>query len=265
MSRYTGPSLTIVALAWREGERLRKCFASVRPLVEITGAQTLIVLDAEANALTAGLAKVVAQRVSVAKFDNFAAQRNRALSLAETDWVFFIDADELMTPALAKEVALRLALANDGSAAYRVPRRNILFRHEVRHTGWSPDYQVRLLERAKSRYSEARPVHEVPEVDGSIGTLNEPLIHFNYDTWRQFARKQWSYAPLEAQLLFAEGKRARPRSLLGQPLREFKRRFIEYEGYRDGLLGLELSLAMSAYTLLLYWHLRQLGLSAPTG
>lgn len=261
MSRYTGtgrgPGLTIVALAWQEGEHLRKCFASVKLLVEMTGAQTLVVLDAEADALTAQLAREVAQRVRVAKFDSFAAQRNRALSLAETDWVFFIDADERMTPELAREVAQ--VLLEGSSAAYRVPRRNILFRHEVRHTGWWPDYQVRLLKRTSSKYNEARPVHEVPEVGGSIGTLKEPLVHFNYDNWQQFVSKQLYYAPLEAQLLFAEGMRARRRSFLGQPLREFKRRFIDYRGYRDGLLGLELSAAMSVYKVLVYWHLRRLG------
>jgi hypothetical protein len=104
-----------------------------------------------------------------------------------------------------------------------------------------------LLLRSRARYDESREVHEVPEFDGPLCDLNEPLIHFNYKTWGQFVRKQRSYAPLEAAALYASGARARPRSLVGQPLREFKRRFLEHEGFRDGLLGLALSLAMAAY------------------
>lgn len=256
MSSYNGPSLTIVALAWREGEQLRKCFASLRPLLHITGADTLVLLDSQADTLTTDIAHRVAKRVAIAHFDNFAAQRNCALALCSTEWVFFIDADEHITPALAEEIGTTLERGQD--AAYRVPRRNILFGHEVRHTGWSPDYQVRLLKRTASRYDEKRQVHEVPEVAGSVGTLREPLTHFNYATWRQFIEKQRSYAPLEARAMYAEGHRARLRSLVGQPLREFKRRFIEFRGYRDGLLGFELSVAMAAYRLLAHWHLLRL-------
>lgn len=256
MSSYNGPSLTIVALAWREGEQLAKCFASLRPLLRITGADTLVLLDSQADLLTTDVAHWVANHVAVAHFDNFAAQRNRALALCSTEWVFFIDADERITPALAEEIVS--VLEREQEAAYRVPRRNILFGHEVRHTGWSPDYQVRLLKRTACRYDEKRQVHEVPEVAGSTGTLREPLTHFNYTTWRQFIEKQRSYAPLEARAMYAEGRRARVRSLLGQPLREFKRRFIEFKGYRDGPLGFELSVAMAAYSLLAYWHLLRL-------
>ncbi len=248
--------LTVVALAWREGEQLRSCFGSLRPLLEQTGAETLIVLDAEADPITAAIAGEVADRVALHPFSNFAAQRNRALDLARSEWVFFIDADEQMTPQLARE--LGLATMGQGHAAYRVPRRNILFGHEVRYAGWWPDYQIRLLCRAACRYDESRKVHELPNVTGSIGTLQQPLLHYNYKSWRQFIEKQRAYAPLDAQARYEAGARARPRSFIGQPLREFKRRFIEYRGYRGGLLGFALSTAMSLYTLLVYLHLWRL-------
>jgi hypothetical protein len=144
-------------------------------------------------------------------------QRNRALELADADWVFFIDADERCTRQLAPEISE--ALRSGTHAAYRVPRRNILFGREVRHTGWWPDYQVRLLRRDRCRYDESRQVHEFPSVDGSIGSLSAPLIHFNYTTWRQFAQKQLAYAALEANSLYQNGERVRPRSFIGQPLR----------------------------------------------
>ncbi|HVG00425.1 MAG TPA: glycosyltransferase family 2 protein [Chloroflexia bacterium] len=257
MSAPTQTSLTVVALAWREGAHLAKCFASLGPLIELTQAHTLIVLDTDADTTTAGIAHRVAQTVLSHKFDNFARQRNFALDAVTTEWVFFIDADERMTRPLAGEVA---ACAHDWThAAYRVPRRNILFGKEVRHTGWWPDHQVRLLQTAGCRYDETRGVHEVPQVQGSIGTLSNPLIHFNYETWGQFVSKQRSYAPLEAQALHAAGQEARLRSFLGQPAREFKRRFVDYQGYKDGALGLGLSLAMSAYKFLTYWHLYRLG------
>ena len=250
-------SLTIAALAYREGEHLRRCFASLRDLIDQTGANTLVILDdGAADELTAKIAVEVAACVLRNSFVNFSQQRNFALDAIDTQWVFFIDPDERMTPKLAREIAH--LIKSPDAAAYRVPRRNVLFGREVRHTGWYPDYQIRLLEVSKCRYDTSREVHELPEVEGSIGTLRHPLVHYNYSSWRQFLSKQLSYAPLEAKALYAAGHRARPRSFIGQPVREFNRRFVEHKGYKDGLLGLVLSIAMAAYRFLTYWHLFRL-------
>ena len=245
--------LTIVALAWRETEHLRACFRSLGPLRALTRASTLIVLNSEANPETAHIAEQVADQVVAAPFVNFSVQRNRGLDLAGGEWVFFIDPDERCTPDLAQEIAQ--VIDKGEFAAYRVPRRNILFGREVRHTGWWPDYQIRLLRRALCRYDEEQQVHEVPIVEGQVGTLSAPLIHFNYRTWRQFAQKQQSYALLEARALFRDGRRAKPRSFIGQPLRELKRRMVDYQGYKDGLLGIALSLAIALYRLETYRQL----------
>jgi len=242
--------LTIVALAWNEAEHLAHCFASLEPLVRATGAATLVLFDPDGDERTLSIAREVAGRVEISKFSNFAAQRNRALDLVTTPWVFFIDPDERMTPELASEVVR--AITSKEKAAYRVPRRNFPFGREVRHTGWYPDYQVRLLHRASSRYDEQQEVHEVPKVEGKLGDFGSPLIHFNYRTWEQFVSKQLAYADLHARALYKAGNRARLRSFVGQPLRELKRRLVDYRGYRDGVLGIALSLAMSAYTLFIY-------------
>jgi glycosyltransferase involved in cell wall biosynthesis len=251
-----GSTLTIVALAWNESAHLPRCFASLRPLIEKAGAETLVLFDPAGDAATLEVARRVADRVEMHPFTNFAAQRNRALDLSGTRWVFFIDPDERMTPELAEEIAR--AVQGDALAAYRVPRRNILFGREVRHTGWYPDYQVRLLERQQCRYNESLEVHEVPDVMGGIGTFSAPLIHFNYRTWGQFYRKQLAYSGLHARALYSAGHRARLRSVVGQPLRELKRRLVDYRGYSDGLLGVALSFAMALYTLLVYVKLLRL-------
>lgn len=240
-----GGSLLIVALAWHESDHLGACFESVEPLKRLTGARTLILLDAERDRLTEQIARKVADRVEVARFVSFSTQRNHALDLADTEWVFFIDADERCTRRVAGEISQVLTDAR--CSAYRVPRRNILFGHEVRHTGWWPDYQIRLLRREKCHYDEGKRVHEVPSVNGPVGTLSSPLIHYNYKTWRQFVEKQYAYATLDAKTLYQTGNRARLRSFVGQPARELKRRLVDYRGYKDGVLGVALSVAMALY------------------
>lgn len=249
--------LTVAALAHNEADHLPGCFRSLKPLIESRGVETLIVLDTRADDATERAAREAAGRVVRSRFVNFSTQRNRALDEARGEWVFFVDPDERATPALAREI--RAAVDAGGEcAAFRVPRRNILFGHEVRHTGWWPDYQVRLLRREACRYDETQEVHEVPRVNGETCTLSEPLVHYNYATWSQFLKKQWTYSRYDALALYRSGRRARPYNMVGQPLREMKRRLVDYHGYRDGPLGLALSVAMGLYTAKTYLDLWKL-------
>lgn len=238
-------NLTIAILASNVAKHLRPCIASLAPLIGRTGAQTLIILNQGGDAETANVARSLADTVVERPFENFSRQRNYSLELASTDWLLFIDADERATTALCVEIAT--VIQRGTGAAWRVPRRNFLFGHEMRHTGWWPDYQVRLMRRSLSHYDDTRHVHEFPIIQGEIYSLLNPLIHFNYENWGQFIGKQRKYAPLEAEALYNEGIRARPRSLLGQPLRELQRRIVTYQGWRDGPQGIGLSIAMALY------------------
>src|SRR5262249_54525784 len=117
----------------------------------------------------------------------------------------------------------------------------------MKHTGWYPDHQMRLLDRRHARYDEAVPVHEVVVLDHpSAGYLRNHFIHHNYDSLRQFFSKQERYSDFEAKQLLVGG-RPRVRSLASMPVREFIRRYWHLEGYRDGGHGLLLSLLMAYF------------------
>src|SRR5207248_163885 len=145
-------------------------------------------------------------------------------------------------PALAAEVRAAVArAAADGTAGYWVPRRNCIRGRWVRGAGWSPDYQLRLLRRVAARYAPGGLVHEVATLDGPAGWLREPLVHLNYDTLGEFVAKQRRYAALEAWTLWRRGESVRARAYLGQPAREFWRRYVTLGGRHDGALGLLLA------------------------
>lgn len=238
-------------LARDEVQHLGACLDSVATLTASPGGELVVLLDSRAPADLEAIARRYTPQVSRSPFVNFSAQRNRALERCHGTWVFFIDPDERMTPALAAE--LRALLTDGGTIGGAwVPRRNFMFGREVRHAGWSPDYQLRLLRRAGARYDEDRAVHEVPVVMGTAVHLQEPLLHYNYATWAQFTAKQRAYTAHEAAAQAARGLRAKPQNFILQPLREFRRRYLTLGGWRDGPLGLLLSLAMAYYTLRLY-------------
>jgi glycosyltransferase involved in cell wall biosynthesis len=254
--------LSIVVLTHNEEKHIRDCLASVRDF-----ADELLVLDDSSRDHTADIAREMGARVERRKLDSFPAQRNAAIELARGEWIFFIDADERATPAVGAEIRaassiqysvnseqsvnnnayVSLATRHSPLAGFWIPRRNIIFGKEIRYTGWSPDYQPRVLRKGRARFDSAREVHELVVWDGEVGYLREPLIHYNYESLAQFREKQIKYSRFEAQVWYAEGKRARRRGFIGQPLREFLRRYISLRGWRDGGHGLLLSALMAYY------------------
>jgi hypothetical protein len=180
-------------------------------------------------------------------FDTFAAQRDAALGFAVGEWVLFVDADERVTPSLRDEVLATIS-APGARGGFWIPRHNYLMGRVVRYAGWYPDYQLRLLERRAAHFDPLRPVHEVALVDGPVGHLREPLVHFNYANLLEFVHKQERYCRLDAERWLGLYGRPRMRSLLGQPIREFWRRYISLQGYREGPLGLVLCLVLACYS-----------------
>jgi (heptosyl)LPS beta-1,4-glucosyltransferase len=219
-------------------------------------ADHILVLDSLSQDATVKLARDHGAEVRQRVFDNYAGQRNAALDMASSDWVLFVDADERVTPDLAAEV--RLAVMEERFAGWWVPRNNYMFGRWIRHAGWYPDYQLRLLRRERARYDERRPVHELVVLDGEAGYLRSPLIHYNYDTIAQFREKQSRYTDYEVRMLHESGVRARPWNLLLQPLRQFRWRYLALSGYKDGWLGFLLSTLMAYYELVRYWRLWRL-------
>ncbi len=234
--------LTAIILTKNEARHIVGCIDSLR------WADRIVVFDSYSDDDTVALATAAGAQVFQRPFDNYAAQRNAALAaVAPADgansWVFFVDADERGTPALAGEI--RRVIDERPESGWFVPRHNYIFGRLTLGAGWYPDYQFRLLRHGRARY--VRPVHELGEVDGAVGYLEQPLIHYNYRDPAHFHAKQRFYVEHDAAILKEEGTRPKPRNYLLQPLRQFWWRFVILKGYRDGLHGLRLSLYMTYY------------------
>ena len=235
-------TLYAIILTKNEARHIAACIDSVR------WADGVLVSDSFSDDGTPDLARAAGAVVTQRPFDGWARQRNAALDVAAAlgaHWVFFVDADERATPELAAEI--RQVIAERAEVGWGVPRWNYIVGKRMRHGGFYPDYQLRLMRIDRARYDLERPVHEVVLLDGPSGNLRSPLIHYNYDTWAQFHEKQRRYAAYEARILAERGIRTRPHNFILQPLREFRRRYLTLQGYRDGLHGLKLCLLLAYY------------------
>ncbi len=239
--------LAAVILTKNEANHIADCIAAVRPWVD-----QVIVWDAVSTDATCDLARAAGVLVVQRPWDNFANQRQAVLDTVGATWILFVDADERVTPALGQ--AVRAAIQDNALNGYWIPRRNFIVGHEMRAGGYFPDYQLRLLRRGSARYNGYRAVHETVDVGGAEGWLASPLIHYNYQDWAQFHRKQRFYAAYEAHILLQSHISPRPHNFVLQPLREFRRRFITLAGWRDGWAGLHLACWLAwYYGFMPYW------------
>lgn len=244
--------LTAIVLTLDEEMHLPGCLTSLERLES-----PVLVLDSGSTDGTIPAAEAAGARVETRSFDGYAGQRNAALSMVETTWVLFLDADERLTPDGASEILAFLDNAGDDTAGARLPRYNVVFGRALRGGGWWPDHQTRLLRRDRARYDERRQVHEVVALDGRAIDLVSPLVHLNYETRGEFVRKQRRYTEQAVRQTLVEGQVPRRRSYLAAPARELLRRFVSLRGYRDGWTGLFLATTLAFEQARLVWLVRR--------
>lgn len=174
------------------------------------------------------------------EWQGFGAQKNFALSLAQGDWVLSIDADERVSPALAREIARTIAAG--GADGYEIPRLSSFVGREMRHSGWFPDHVLRLFRRGKARFSDDI-VHERVICDGPVGRLEEQLTHHSVTRLEQAISRIDRYSTAGAEMLLASGRRVSFASGIGHGMWSFFRAYVLRLGFLDGREGFLLAVA----------------------
>ena len=156
-------------------------------------ADEVVILDSGSEDETCNIAKEIGARVEQQAWLGFGAQKNKAVELADNDWVFVLDADERITPELRDEIIS--TLKNPQFNGYRIARLNNFFGKNIRHCGLYPDYSIRLFNRQKGKFNDV-PVHESVQIQGNTDKLKNHMLHLAFDTVEEFSNKQKKYAEL---------------------------------------------------------------------
>jgi len=244
------PGVSVTVITHNEAANIAAALESV------SWADEIIVIDAESADDTAEIARRFTQKVVVRPWPGYVAQKNFAAEQATHDWVFSLDADERVSPALAAEI--RNVLEREPpNAGYRVPRVTFHLGRWIRSTDWYPDYQLRLYDRRRARWT-GRLVHESVKADGPVGRLRNDLQHYAYRDLSHHLRSMDRYTTLAAQQMFEDGRRAGWFDVLIHSRLAFFRNFIVRGGFRDGMAGLIVSLMNSYYVSLKFAKLWEL-------
>ena len=231
-------TLSVIIIARNEARHIEACLASV------AFADQWVVVDSASTDNTAELARNWGAQVFVTEdWPGFGPQKNRALDLATGDWVLSIDADERVTPELAAEI--QAVLKQPGSTAYEIPRLSSFCGKPIRHSGWWPDYVVRLFERGAARFTDAA-VHERVQASGPVGRLRAHFTHQAYDNLDALLVKINRYSSDAAAMMHARGKTTSILGAVGHGLWTFIRIYLIRRGFLDGRHGFVLAAAAAA-------------------
>ncbi len=178
--------------------------------------------------------------------------KNFGFTKSHGEWILNLDADERLSPELAEEIKSEINNPKSEKEGYWIPRKNIIFGKWIKHTGWYPDYQLRLFKKGKGKFPE-KHVHEMIKVDGEIAHLKNNIIHYNYEKITQFLYKMIKiYAPNEADELIKNGYKFKWQDSIQMPTKEFLSRFFARKGFKDGFHGLILSILMAFYHFIIF-------------
>lgn len=228
--------LSVIVITRNEQANIGECLKSV------DFADELIVVDNASADHTADIARSLGAKVHVtADWPGFGAQKNRALALASGDWILSIDADERVSSDLKVEI-LRAMAATASPVAYRFPRRSQYCGQFMSHSGWSPDWVMRLFRRSEGKFS-ADLVHERLLVGGIVGDLRTPLMHLSFPDFESVLDKVNRYSTAGAQGMRANGKASSLYAAIGHAAWAFFRTYVLRRGFLDGQLGLALAIS----------------------
>lgn len=243
--------ISIIIVTLNEERTINRAIASVKQLSD-----DIVVVDSGSTDNTVEIAKKLGAHTVFHVFENFADQRSFANSCTKHEWVLSMDADEEIPRELLEELQKTVQITTD--SAYLIPRRNIIFGKEIKHTRWSPDAHVWLYDKTKGSWVGS--VHEEWVSTESVGILKNAKLHHSHPSVSAFMDMLNRYTDIESLELYKNGTRFSMFSLLFYSTRSFVGRFLIKQGYLDGLHGFVLSSLMAFYrftTWVKIWELQK--------
>lgn len=240
------PTLSVVLTTLNEERNIDRCLSSVK------WADEIVVVDSFSGDRTVELAKKYSGRIYQHEFPGSSRQVERGIQYATGDWIFYIDADEEVSPELAVQMQQAVQNPSD-TVGYEVLRKPWAFGKWIEHGGWFPDYPFRLF-RKDSYTSEHQEVHGGFSTKGKRGRLEGILYHHTYETIYSYVQKMNDYTSLQVSDKLGVDPTLVPkrRNLIFSPVSHFLRMFLSKKGYKDGFHGFVLALLDATYTMLLY-------------
>lgn len=246
--------ISVVLAVFNEERNLRGCLEAVKDL-----AWEIVLADGGSKDKTLDIAKEYKARII--RTNNppiFHINKNKAIDAAKGDWILQLDADEIVTEELAKEIK-QVVESNLEINGYWIPRRNFFLGRYLTKGGQYPDYTLRLYKKGHGRLP-GKDVHEQAVVEGKTGYLKSDLRHLRDKKFSDYIERFNRYTDLLSSQLKSGKTKINVFSFIDfifiKPLFWFIKAYIRHRGYVDGFPGFVFALFSSLrfpVSYLKYW------------
>ena len=227
-----------------EADNLAELCASIAFCDEI------VIVDSDSTDDTKEIARRYTDKIFNHEFKGYKDKHQFADAQTTGDWILWIDADERVTPELKASIEhLRKLDEKNLPDGFRIARSTLYQGRWIKHSGWYPDYQMRLYRKSASYWDGIAP-HEVAHVRGKVETLPGEFLHYTKRNLSEHHHVLDSYTTLAAEHLFTQGKKVRAIDLFVVPIAAFIRTYFLKQGFRDGAQGLIIAM-FTAYSVFL--------------
>lgn len=253
MSSVARLPISCFIIAKNEADRIVRSIAAVRDLVD-----EVVVVDSGSADRTQELAREAGARVIINAWPGFGQQKRFAEDQCRNDWLLNIDADEVVTQQLAREIRTLFADGRPRHAAYGV-RVNFVYPGRRRPRPWARDhYCLRLYDRRCVRFKDSHLHDSVDPAGHPVGRLSHEVYHFSFRSMQDLARKCDKRAGYNARWSKPKNKWV----LLMRYITEFPINFLKYylgrRHFTGGLMGLQCASIIAYYRLVRVRRLMQI-------
>lgn len=244
-------TISVVIITLNEERNIERCLKSVETI-----ADEIIVLDAFSTDTTAEICSRYPVQFVQRNWKGYAASKNYLNSLAKSDYIFSLDADEALSIELITE--LSVLKKNGLSGTYSINRLTNYCEKWIKHSGWFPDIKPRLFPAAGS-YWEGEFVHEILiSPPSELQVFNGLVEHYSYYSYENHRARADKYSLLTAQKFHQAGKKASIFKPYLSAIGRFVAMYFLKKGFLDGKMGFKIAWISAQSNVLKYKELRRL-------
>lgn len=230
--------ITVAMISGAEARRIGRALESV----SAWAGEIVVVLNADVADGTDAIAAEFGAKVFREPWKGHVAQKNSAAAKATQPWVLGLDADEVVSAELRRDITALFERAGEAErcAAYSFPRCTFYLGRWIRHGDWYPDLQTRLWQRGRAEWRGTDP-HDKLVADGPVGRLRGELLHYSMESLDRQLAKISAYGDYFARDCVKRGYKPGALDFAVRPLWRFLRCYFLRLGFLDGWVGFYLA------------------------
>ncbi len=238
--------ISSIVITYNEEKNIGECLGSLKWTDEI------IVVDSDSSDRTVEIAAEFTGKILKSGNGSYGEKKNIGMKSAVGDWILWIDADERISDELKDEILQITDNTENDTDAFFINRRSFFISKFIRHSGWYPDYTLRLFKKSAGIKFDDSKVHEKAIYTGKTGKLKYEILHYTDPDFEHYIEKMNNYTSLSAEDLRNRQKSASIFDIIFRPAFTFFKMYFLKLGFLDGYMGLVLSALSGIHSMAKY-------------